>query len=132
MTYNSSHDPVTLKEYDYNFSYFPKKPSYITNYYYNSYIDKTEVKQIVSANDNTKVFPNPATNSITITQLNVPENTPIFMLIINIKGQMVNRTRVNWHNETEISMSDLTPGIYCLVIENEAGNILHRQAVVKQ
>ncbi len=132
MTYNSSKDPVLLKDYEYNFSYFPAKPSFFTFYFYGSYLDKTGVKDVTSLNDKVKVFPNPTAGTITITQLDVPKNTPVSILLTNANGQLLSRTSIYWQNEAQMSISDLIPGVYWLVIQGASGNILHREAVVKQ
>jgi len=133
MTYNSSHDPVMLKDYEYNFTSFPSTPNFITYYYYNPYtIDNTGIKGTLPASGSAVVYPNPATNTISISRLNVPANTPVSVLLMNIRGQVVSRNSLHWQNEAHIPVGDLTPGVYWVVIQDDAGNLLHRQAVVKE
>jgi hypothetical protein len=132
IKYNSFKDPDTLQEYDYNYTNFPAKPSYTTVYYYGTYTNKTGVNNVAVASDNVKIYPNPANNSITISNLGVPLNSRISVLLLNMYGQIVSSTSVPWQNETQISLGGLIPGVYGIVIQGASGNILHRQAIIKQ
>jgi len=131
ISYNSSHNPDTLQDYEYNFTRFSDTPSFTTIYYYQNYTNTLETASIEPVNDNAKIFPNPATNSITITGLNVPQNATISVSLVNISGQIVSRQTLGWQGEAQISTSDLVPGVYCLMIQDGTGNIVHRQTVVK-
>jgi hypothetical protein len=132
MVYNAAHDPVTLIDYEYNFTSFPLTPSFVTNYFYGSYTDKTAVSNISGPAISANVFPNPATDIITISQLAVPANERVSMLLINASGQLISRTSMHWQGAAQLSMREFIPGTYWLVIQGQDGNILHRQAVVKQ
>ena len=131
-SYNTFKDPDTLLEYDYNFTAYPATPSYITKYYYSTFVNKTEVNNVAVNNDAALIFPNPATNQFTITQLNVPLNTSVFVTLMNEQGQMVMRQNMHWQGQTQISINGLIPGAYWVAIQDDKGNMLHRQAIVKQ
>lgn len=129
--YNTSNDPDTLKDYEYNYSTGFTTPKFRTIYYYQTYVNAGN--HIIYANNNqVKVFPNPATNTITISQLDVPENSAVSITMLNMNGQMVSRESMPWHSETQISIHDLASGIYWLVIQDGTGHLLHRQEVVKE
>ena len=66
IIYNSFKDPDTLKEFDYNFTAFPTKPSFTTVYYYDSFFNKTGVEHLTTLNDNVKIFPNPCCICLTM------------------------------------------------------------------
>ena len=132
ISYNSFHNPDTLQDYEYNFTAFPAFPSATTVYYYETYVDNTAVQNVAATADNAKIFPNPTSNFITISQLGVAVNSPVSITFVNENGQMVSRQFVRWQNEARISLTDLTPGVYWVVVQDEHGNLVHRQAVVKQ
>ena len=130
--YNTSNDPDTLRDYEYSFTHFPSTPSYKTIYYYAPYINALGVQNIVAIKDNARVYPNPSSDIVTISQLGVAQNSSISIAVVNVKGQMVLRESIHWQSEAQISLSGLVPGIYWLEIQDATGNIIHRQAVVKQ
>jgi len=66
----------------------------------------------------TNVFPNPATDKITI---NVPAksvSTAIGMEIINIRGQVVKSLKIN-DNSVNMDISDLSKGVYIIKIQTD-------------
>jgi hypothetical protein len=132
ISYNSFHNPDTLQDYEYNFTAYPPTPSFTTVYYYETYINTLGVNNVALTPDNTKIFPNPTTNTITISQVDVPKNSVVTVSLLNVNGQMVSRQYMQWQDEAQISVSDLTPGVYWVVIQDESGNMVHRQAFVKQ
>ncbi|MCD6013705.1 MAG: Secretion system C-terminal sorting domain [Flavipsychrobacter sp.] len=130
VSYNSNNDPDVLKDYQYNFTSFPATPDFTTKYYYQTFIDNTGVEELPAA-DNAKVFPNPATNTINITGLNVAQNSVVTYSLVNVSGQVMYNECSPWHGETQINVERFTPGIYWLVIHNDAGQIICRQSVIK-
>ena len=129
--YNTMNDPDTLYDYEYNFTNFPVTPSYTTVYYYGPYLNNTAVNNTPVTADNTKIFPNPATNTITILQPDLLQNTPITISLINVAGQILLRTTLNWQNKAELNISNLQPGIYYVLLQGNDG-IIHKQSVVKE
>ena len=134
IKYDTAHNPDTLWEYDYNFTAFPSTPNYTTVYYYQTYYDTAHGAAVnnITTDDRTVLFPNPANNTITISQLAVPQNAILSISLINISGQMVRKENMRWQSEVQISVNDLQPGVYWVVIQDGDGKLLHRQAVVKQ
>lgn len=135
IKYDTASNPDTLWEYDYNFTAFPSTPNYTTVYYYQTYYDTTHsasIKNTVAENDHIILFPNPAGNTITISQIATPANPFLSIALMNVSGQIVRRESMPWQNEVQISVNDLQPGVYWIVIQDGVGNLLHRQVVVKQ
>ena len=52
--------------------------------------------------------------------------------IINVSGQVVMSQSVRGQAEVLLSIKDLLPGMYWIFVRDNAGNILHRQSIVKQ
>ena len=136
IKYDTAHNPDTLWEYDYNFTAFPSTPNYTTVYYYQTYYDTAHpvavMNNVNAANDRIILFPNPANNTITISRLTAAKYTTLSVSLMNMSGQMVRRESMPWQSEVQISVNDLQPGIYWIVIQDGDGKLLHRQAVVKQ
>jgi len=103
----------------------------------NMYVTNRETESVVKINDPSlnatgttteeqlttfTIYPNPATNSLTIESNIIINNVSIY----NELGQLLLKT-----NKTNIDISTLTKGIYYLKITNEIGNIEIKK-VVKQ
>ena len=131
MHYNTSNYPDTMHEYDYNFTSFPSTPSYNIVYYYETYLNTTATKNMAAEEHPVAVYPNPAMNTITILQPLAISNTTLTYTFINVNGQMVHRENMVAQTETQLSVKDLQPGVYWLVIQDEGGNAVYKQAVVK-
>jgi long-subunit fatty acid transport protein len=104
----------------------------MTVYYYQTYINTLATNNTAKVNDAINVYPNPATDMITISQSGVIQKGLVSVSLMNISGQVVSRQKMPSQNEMQISVGYLLPGIYYVVIQDAAGNTLHRQAVVKQ
>lgn len=128
--YNANSDPDTLKDYQYNFTSFPGTPNFTTKYYYQTFIDNTGVEQLPLAN-NTKVFPNPTTNAFSITGLNVTQNAIVNYSLLNVNGQVMYKECSPWRGEAQINVESFTPGMYWIIIQNNAGQIIHQQSILK-
>ncbi len=128
--YNSFNLPDTLHEYDYNFTSFPSTPSYNTVYYYETYLNTTSA-QTVQASEQISIYPNPAKNTITISQ-HSGQRSMAEIALVNVNGQVVSAQRVRGQREAQLSVKDILPGIYWIFVSDDAGNILHRQAIMKQ
>jgi hypothetical protein len=70
-------------------------------------------------NEGIKIFPNPVTNSLTVSREGVLNVARI--RIVDLLGNRL--LNAEWKNQKEITLNTslLKPGIYFLVIENEAG-----------
>ena len=131
MHYNSYNLPDTLHEYDYNFTSFPSTPSYNTVYYYETYLNTLGAGSVAQVSTAISIYPNPATNTITIAQQGMQQSMA-GISIINVSGQVVMSQSVRGQAEVLLSIKDLLPGMYWIFVRDNAGNILHRQSIVKQ
>jgi Secretion system C-terminal sorting domain len=132
MHYNTSNDPDTLKDYEYNFTSYPSTPSFTTIYYYEPYTMTLGLDKVVLHPDNARVFPNPANNMVTITGLNAPLNSIVSIAIVDVSGRIHYRETHCWNGATQISLRDLTPGTYWLAITDASGKTVHHETIVKQ
>jgi hypothetical protein len=129
MNYNTYNDPVTLKDYEYNWTSYPTTPTFTTTYYYETFTP-TSVQQTASVGS-ARVFPNPATSDLSIIGLDIADNTLISVSFVNLAGQVTSRESVRWHSSATISVRHLVPGLYQMIVQDGKGNMLHHQAVVK-
>ncbi len=129
--YNSFNLPDTLREYDYNFTTFPTNPSFTTVYYYQTYVNSTATNSVKALVDNINIYPNPATDMITISQSGVLEKGMMSVSIININGQVISRQHMPAQDQIQMSIKSLLPGIYYVVLQDEKGTILYKQTIVK-
>lgn len=132
MSYNTSKDPVTLTDYEYNFSYFPIKPSYITHYYYESYYNIVGTKSITAAETSAVIYPNPANNTISIKGLDLPLGSPVTITVVNSLGQIVTRMGAAWADGMQVSVAGLPPGNYYITAHDRNGTVLCHEQLVKQ
>ena len=132
MVYNAAHDPVKLLDYEYNFTAFPGAPDFVTTYYYNTYVNTAFVPATVKRSADCSIFPNPATDNITISGIDMQLKADVLITLINTNGQVMSRTGLKWKGATELSVHNLTPGIYWVAIQDAGGNIISRQSFIRQ
>jgi hypothetical protein len=131
--YNLMNDPDTLKDYEYNFTAFPLTPDFQTIYYYQTYLNTTHIKPASpESGNNALIFPNPATDMLTITQLNAAMGAKISVIITNVSGQLITRETMTWQGSQQLSVANLLPGAYSISIYGGRGEILHTQTFIKQ
>ena len=131
INYNSFNLPDSLHEYDYDFTAFPSTPSYNTVYYYQTYLNTTAAASVAQSEDKIIVYPNPASNTINISQQGLQQSMASIGLI-NVNGQTVRQEDVQGQSDVRLSTEDMLPGVYWIFVRDKAGNVLHRQAIVKQ
>lgn len=132
IQYNSNNDPETLKDFEYNFTAFPSTPNFTTTYYYESFTDKTGIEEAACYSDQVLVYPNPSSNTISVVGLNAPDNSTIQCSIFNIRGQLVCAQQMQLARHVDLSIRDLIPGTYYLIIHRADGSVAHRQTILKQ
>jgi len=132
ISYNTSHNPDTLKEYDYNFTAFPSTASYTTLYYYQTAYNTVETNPVAGNPDVSMLYPNPVAGQLTITGLNAALGARLSVSMLNETGQVVSRETFSWQGQKQVGTQELLPGIYWVVIQDETGALLHRQSIVRQ
>ncbi|HXS37158.1 MAG TPA: T9SS type A sorting domain-containing protein [Flavipsychrobacter sp.] len=133
LKFDSYNQPTTNTTYDYLDTSFDTAPTDITSYYYETY-GTTAVKDVKSSNQNNfTVYPNPTNDKLFISQLNSTTAKNLLISIVNATGQRMLTESLPVISKTEeISVSNFTPGTYWLMIQDQSGNILHKQSIVKQ
>lgn len=98
------------------------------HYTYETYQDT----HVGDAKDNNKmtVYPNPATDNVHISWTGNTMSKGNLTLI-NMLGQTVYSTEVKG-NKAEVSMDNMNPGAYRVIVSNEDGSVRFNQAVIKQ
>jgi|GEM_PF-668283 len=132
MHYNASHDPDTLKDFEYNFTAYPSTPDFTTVYYYQNYLNSLSAPQAPQPADAVLLYPNPVKDFCTITGLQAPAGSRITATVVNAAGQVVSCEGFSWQGSYQMATSHLTPGAYWVVLQDDKGNIYHRQAIAKQ
>ena len=79
--------------------------------------------------DAVQVFPNPAGNYVQI-KFATPLNRFSTIQIVDAMGKLVKREQVS-QQQTELNTSDLSNGIYSLILESETGRYATRLVIVK-
>lgn len=130
--YNSNNKPDTIWDYGYTFTSFPSSPDFTTVYYYEDYTDYTGVANTAANASNVLVYPNPSSGSVAITQLQVKDGAAINIALVNMEGQLVSSSRVQWHGSATVSLAGLVPGIYRLLIRGTDGKLLCSEAIERQ
>ncbi len=81
-------------------------------------------------NVNVSVYPNPATDNITIENQNI--TTQNFIVSIkNIQGQVVISEKINFTGKHLINVSDLCNGVYILTLQNDKENYMSKIVIQK-
>ncbi|MGY8952412.1 MAG: T9SS type A sorting domain-containing protein [Flavobacteriales bacterium] len=91
--------------------------------------DTTSVNELIGENSSFRVFPNPASEQITV--VNSSDSRYVSIRIIDLNGKEVARTETVLE-ENNIPLYDLGAGVYLLQIENRNGTVLERIKFIKQ
>ena len=95
------------------------------------YGDMTSIEEMQGIKNNLYIYPNPATNSITIENPN-PNVQKYFVSIKNIQGQEVLSEKINFATTHIINISGLRNGEYIITLLNGNENYVNTFVVQKQ
>jgi len=132
--YDSYNNPTTYYEFvqDNTTLAYPTSPSDIGHYYYEPYQSSASVKSVVASAENIQVYPNPATDVLTISRPDAVQGSATVITLTNSIGQTVRTMNTPWMNTTEtFPLGGLTSGTYILTIQGQSGNVIYTQKVVK-
>jgi subtilisin-like proprotein convertase family protein len=87
----------------------------------------TAVEDIERAENYFDIFPNPATDQVTITQLEADNSE--WKLTLTANGQLV--TQQTFQNGMELNVSDLPTGLYLIQLQSENINVAKKISIVK-
>ena len=92
-------------------------------------LNTTNIIELVEANWNLKLYPNPATDLLHIQLTGVALNNKLQISIMNVNGKLVIQKEVDSSKEISIPINRLNKGNYQLIIQQ--GNKLDHQAFLK-
>lgn len=104
------------------------------HFYYQPYTKgSVGISTVANAATTIKVYPNPASNELFITQADAATTGDIATVkIFNITGQLVVNTTVTPTNgSTRIAIDALPQGTYLVMLQNAQGTMLYKEKVVK-
>jgi hypothetical protein len=130
ISYNTMNNPVTMQNYQYAWTTFPTTPTFTTTYYYENYQDATSTPAI-STQATVTIFPNPASNTITISGMENQDGNLLTISITDIAGRMIAKETAPWHRSRQLSVEYLLPASYHITIQTQPGRILHQSSIVK-
>jgi serine protease len=94
--------------------------------YYNCNVG---IDEAVSASD-LKVFPNPATDAVTITLKNVTTNNMRLLLYNELGQTVISRYGLSFLSPYKLDLSQQQKGIYYLEIRNDSGTVVSKKIMV--
>lgn len=125
VSYDSYNNPTHLRIFDMSNM---TDPTNWVNYYYETY--NVSVPNVPIADD-FKVYPNPANSTVYISsQKNAGQQ--LTARLINNLGQTVQQVSFKVNGTYSFSLNNIQPGMYWITVQDEKGNNLHKQAIVKQ
>ena len=131
--YNSYNNPDTMYKYEWNWTSYSSTPDYTTVYYYDTFTYTAPTTQVATIEQSSmRVFPNPATGNITISLSEAANKGVLYLSVMNMNGQIISRQSVHSQPEITVPVSDLTPGMYWVLIEDKNGGNRYRKQFVKQ
>ena len=139
IIYNSFNDPVLSYNNNYDIidsatgtgAYSPL-PAGINHYYYEPYTT-TGIKNIAAVYEAVNIYPNPATNTISIARPSAVKGSFTTVSFTNAMGQVIRTESMPWMNETEtFSLAGFAPGMCIITLQNKDGGVLSTQKIIKQ
>ncbi|HVW99072.1 MAG TPA: T9SS type A sorting domain-containing protein [Candidatus Babeliaceae bacterium] len=131
FTYDSSGNPLEAYIHYYNDNAYDTAPDFGYHYYY--HLLNTAVNNLIKQQMNIVIYPNPAINKINIAQTGIRNGTHIYITLVNALGQTILTENFPFISSVEtISVADLSIGNYWLVIQDNNGNVLDAEQVVKE
>ena len=132
VSYDTFNNPITLYEYDYNFTSFPSLPNFTTVYYYQILSTLSLIYDPLTYT-RACLFPVPATNQVSVSGFEVGTDKTLKISIININGQILRQETLPRQNGTiQFSVNDLLPGTYWVVLQNNNNSVLNNLMFIKQ
>jgi hypothetical protein len=132
ISYNSMNNPVTVQAYQYSWTSFPTSPDYTTTYYYKNYLDASAVQPDVVAAQQGNVYPNPATDMLTVSELGAELGTAVVATFTDMNGRVVIRQSGHYYSGMQLGIGELVPGLYILYIADADGRTLYSGKMIKK
>ncbi len=138
FTYDTYKNPKVEYTYHYNITdsvtgagYYDAAPENFIYYFYETYLS-TGI-EAPGSSDKITLFPNPSSNTVTISWPGVHPGSNTKIGISNVAGQTVFTENRVWNGETTtISLSGLSEGIYILRIEDRDNHVVFGRKIMKR
>ncbi|MGZ6520098.1 MAG: T9SS type A sorting domain-containing protein, partial [Bacteroidia bacterium] len=86
---------------------------------------------IEASKSNVNVYPNPSSNSIMVSGIDTKSLNAVVSLF-DMEGKIISKEKLPMQGDNlQFSVSDITPGSYLMMIQDDKGNFIHRQIIVK-
>ncbi len=72
------------------------------------------------------VYPNPATNQLTIHTSSPLINKAVTVSVMNVLGKTVQEEKLKWSSDISININNLPAGMYFLQLKSEGGSVVNR------
>ena len=133
--YDTFGNPTQLRDYQFNFISFPSTPDFTTYYFYETYSIDTgngnigiQALQTQASN----VFPNPTNGIITIKGLD-PANPILNVSLVDMNGRLYrNQEVVNDNGIITLSILDMNPGTFILLLADQNGVLIDQKLIIKE
>lgn len=129
ITYNPYDNPAKVFNYEYNWTSYSTTPDYTTTYYYDVFLleEESSVQDIVKG-ESVNVFPNPARETLVISELTGQKT----ITVADLTGRIVLRQSANQNGNSILSLQEFTPGTYVVTINDDNGKTLQRAKFIKE
>ncbi|MBA3829746.1 MAG: T9SS type A sorting domain-containing protein [Taibaiella sp.] len=128
IIYNTSNDPIQHVQYI-NFGTGGFQLNSVENYYYEIPTGVLGAPQF----KNISVYPNPATDNISVLLGDAVAKGDITIRLMNIDGRTIKTQSVPANTaKVQLSLSGITPGTYLISVTDATGYILYIQKLAKQ
>ncbi len=130
--YNSYNNPDTMFNYEWNWTSYSTTPDYTTVYYYDTFTLVTPSTGVqIAQTKSMTLYPNPATNSLTIRIPEMATGSAVTVCVMNQMGQLMSRQQMPYREDSQIPVDYLAPGMYWMVVQQAATGELYKQQFIK-
>ncbi len=85
----------------------------------------TGISTINSQTSQIAIYPNPATNQLTIHTSSF-YNEAVIVSVMNVLGQIMQEEKIKWSNDISMNIKNLPAGIYFLQMKSESGRVVRK------
>jgi hypothetical protein len=131
FTYDNDGDPIKLAQFPYTGNAYSPDASLEQVYYYNTSWP-VGLRQVVVAQNAFSLYPNPATQSITLQTKGNQSYAGATILIGSMEGKVIYEGKTDASGQTRINLGNYTTGMYWMAVKDQQGALLYRNTFNKQ
>jgi len=83
-------------------------------------------KEIILNSQDINLFPNPATNQLTIHTSSFHANEAVTVSVMNVLGEVTQEEKLKWSGDESLNIENLSSGIYFLQMKWEGGSVVKK------